>query len=148
MIEKSLDNINFKMIDGVASQNGLNNLYTYTDKKPKLGRTYYRIYQMSPFNEAVMVSKSEMITIVGNGQSIITYPNPVASTLFVEVLDADNTEGVLEVYDILGRLVASKNFVKDQIRYELEVGDLLMGQYVVRVRYADGKSVATKILKL
>ena len=95
-----------------------------------------------------MVSKSEMITIVGNGQSIITYPNPVASTLFVEVLDADNTEGVLEVYDILGRLVASKNFVKDQIRYELEVGDLLMGQYVVRVRYADGKSVATKILKL
>ena len=146
MIEKSLDNVNFKMIDGVASQNGANNLYTYTDKKPKVGRTFYRIYQMSPFNEAVMVSKSEMITIIGTGSSIITYPNPVSSTLFVEVI-ADNTEGVLEVYDVLGRLVKTKNFVKDQVRYELEVGDLVNGTYIVKVLYLDGNSVATKFLK-
>ena len=146
MIEKSLDNVHFMMIDGVASKNESNNLYTYTDKKPKVGRTFYRIYQMSPINEAVMVSKSEMITIIGDGSSIITYPNPVTSTLFVEVI-ADNTEGVLEVYDVLGRLIKTKNFVKGQVRYELEVGDLLIGTYIVRVLYLDGNSVATKFLK-
>lgn len=82
-------------------------------------------------------------------KSLLTYPNPIGSTLFVEVL-AENmldTEGVLEVYDVLGQVVKTKNFVKDQVRYELEVGDLVSGNYIIRVRFSDGKSVATKILK-
>ena len=147
MIEKSIDNVHFNMIDGVASQNGANNLYTFTDSKPKLGTNFYRIYQMSPNNEEVFISKTEKVVFTKDNQHIITYPNPVGSTLFVEVVDAENTEGVLEVYDVLGRLIKTKNFVKDQIRYELEVGDLMTGNYVVRVRFSDGKSVATKVLK-
>jgi Secretion system C-terminal sorting domain len=148
MIEQSADNKEFTLVGTVASQNGANNVYTFVDSKPKMGQSFYRIHQMTPANEDVFMSKTEKVMLMEAGKSIIVYPNPVGSILFVEVVDAQNTEGVIYVYNSLGSLVKKQDFVKDQIRYTLELGDLAQGTYIVRVRQTDGKTATAKITKL
>jgi hypothetical protein len=148
MIEQSADNKSFTLIGTIASQNASNNVYKFMDSKPKMGQSFYRIHQMTPANEDVFMSKTEKVMLMEAGKSIIVYPNPVGSILFVEVVDAQNTEGVIYVYNSLGSLVKKQNFVKDQIRYTLDLAELAQGNYIVRVRQDDGKTATAKITKL
>ena len=147
VIEKSTDNVNFSTIGTVISQNLPNNLYTFIDPKPKMGRAFYRIHQMSPIGEEVMMSKTEKVVIADKGQSLVTYPNPVGATLFVEALDAENTEGVIEIYNEIGSLVKTQQFTSNQIRYEINTNDLGKGNYVLKMRRSDGTISTTKISK-
>jgi hypothetical protein len=147
MIEKSVDNVNFTLIGTVASQNLPNNLYSFVDPKPKMGRAYYRIRQMTPVDEELMVSKIEKVTIAEKGQSVVTYPNPVGAALFVEVVDAENTEGVIEIYNAVGALVKTQRFTSNQVRYEINTNDLGKGNYVLKIRRNDGTISTTKISK-
>jgi hypothetical protein len=147
VIEKSTDNVNFAPIGTVTSQNLPNNLYTFVDPKPKMGRAFYRIHQMSPIGEEVMMSKTEKVVIADKGQLLVTYPNPVGATLFVEALDAENTEGVIEIYNEIGSLVQTQQFTSNQIRYEINTNDLGKGNYVLKMRRSDGTISTTKISK-
>lgn len=147
IIEKSTDNVTFSPIATITSQNLPNNLYTFTDPKPKMGRAFYRIHQMSPLGDEVMMSKTEKIVIADKGQTLVAYPNPVGSVLFVEALDAENTEGVIEIYNEVGALVQTQKFTSNQIRYEINTNDLGKGTYVLRIRRSDGTVSSTKISK-
>lgn len=147
IVEKSTDNVNFAPIGTITSQNLPNNLYSFTDPKPKMGRAFYRIHQMSPLGEEVMMSKTEKVVIADKGQTLAAYPNPVGSTLFVEALDAENTEGVIEIYNEIGALVQTQKFTSNQIRYEINTSDLGKGTYVLKIRRSDGTISSTKISK-
>ena len=147
MIEKSVDNVNFDLIGTVASQNLPNNLYTFADPKPKLGRAFYRIHQMTLSNDEVMMSKVQKITITDKGQALVTYPNPVGSTLFVEVVDTENAEGTIEIYNSVGSLVKTQQFTANQVRYEVNTEELGKGNYILKIRKADGSVSTTKISK-
>ncbi len=147
VIEKSIDNINFSPIGTITSQNLPNNLYSFADPKPKMGRAFYRIHQMSPIGEEVMMSKTEKVVIADKGQTLAAYPNPVGATLFIEALDAENTEGVIEIYNEIGSLVKTQKFTSNQIRYEIDTNDLGKGTYVLKMRRSDGTISTTKISK-
>ena len=147
MIEKSADNVNFTLIATVASQNLPNNLYAFVDTKPKTGRAFYRIHQMTPQEQEVAMSKTEKVIVAQLGQSLVTYPNPVGSTLFVEVIDADNTEGSIEIYNEMGSLVKVQKFTANQVRYEVNTEGLGKGNYILKIRRTDGTISTTKISK-
>lgn len=147
IVEKSVDNVNFDVIGTVASQNLPNNLYAFSDPKPKMGRAFYRIHQMTLNNDEVMMSKVQKVTIADKGQAVVTYPNPVGSTLFVEVVDADNAEGTIEIYNSIGALVKTQQFTSNQVRYEVNTEGLGKGNYILKIRKADGSVSTTKISK-
>jgi hypothetical protein len=147
MIEKSVDNVNFTLIGTVASQNLPNNLYSFVDPQPKMGRAFYRLHHITPLDQDIAMSKTEKVTLAEQGQSLVTYPNPVGATLFVEVVDTDNTEGVIEIYSESGRLVKTQKFTANQVRYEVDTTPLARGNYVLKIRKADGTISTTQISK-
>ena len=146
-VEKSVDSINFALIGTVASQNFANNVYAFIDPQPKLGRSYYRIHQLTPLNADIMWSKMEKVMLVEDVLSIIVYPNPVNTSVFIEVVNGENTEGSIEVYNSLGSLVKKQDFIIKQIRYEVDLTELAVGPYIIRVRRNDGKTAIAKITK-
>ena len=77
----------------------------------------------------------------------MTYPNPVNNQLFVEVLDTENTEGVIEIYSSMGSLMKSQKFTKEQVRYELDMSELPIGSYILKIRQNNGDSKSAKINK-
>jgi SprB repeat/Secretion system C-terminal sorting domain len=147
MIEKSADNVNFSLIGTVASQNLPNNLYNFSDPEPKQGRSFYRIHQMSMQDVDVNMSKTERVVVAEQGQALVSYPNPAGANLFVEVVDMDNTEGVIEIYSETGALVKTQRFTANQVRYEVDTNNLGTGNYFVKVRRADGSVSTTKFSK-
>jgi Secretion system C-terminal sorting domain len=79
---------------------------------------------------------------------MLVYPNPIDKTVFVEVLNGENTEGSFEVYNALGILVKTQYFIKNQVRYELDLGELASGNYIVRIRQNDGQTATAKMTKM
>jgi Secretion system C-terminal sorting domain/SprB repeat len=147
MIEKSVDNVNFTLIGTVASQNSPNNLYNFSDPEPKQGRSFYRIHQMTLQNADVNMSKTERVVMAAPNQALVSYPNPAGANLFVEIVDMDNTEGVIEIYSEAGALVKTQRFTANQVRYEVDTNNLGTGSYFVKVRRADGTVTTTKFSK-
>jgi hypothetical protein len=147
MIEKSVDNVNFTLIGTVASQNSPNNLYNFSDPEPKQGRSFYRIHQMTLQNADVNMSNTERVVMAAPNQALVSYPNPAGANLFVEIVDMDNTEGVIEIYSEAGALVKTQRFTANQVRYEVDTNNLGTGSYFVKVRRADGTVTTTKFSK-
>ena len=131
----------------VASQNLPNNLYNFSDPEPKQGRAFYRIHHITMTDQDIAMSKTEKVTVAEQGQALVTYPNPVGSTLFVEVVDTENTEGSIEIYNSTGALVKTQKFTANQVRYEINTESLGKGNYVLKIRKADGSISTTKISK-
>ena len=148
LIEKSNDGINYTTIGSVASQNKANNLYRFADVEPKMGRSFYRIHQISLDNIDVKTTDAKKILMGLSGQSVLTYPNPAQSSVFVEVLDADNAEGTIEVYNHIGILVRTQKFTSNQMRYEINTDNLSSGTYILKIRRSDGDVKSVKISKL
>ncbi len=149
LIERSSDNVNFALIGTIASINTANNLYAFMDEHPKMGQSFYRIRQLSTIDAPIFTSKTEKILLIEAGKSVIAYPNPVGSTVFVELLDSDNTEGgVLELYNALGALQKTQNFTTNQTRFEWDLSAFAQGNYLIRVRRESGKTATAKINKL
>lgn len=148
LVEKSLDGITFTTIGTVASQNQNNNLYRFADVEPKMGRSFYRIRQITMDDTNVNVTQAKKVVMGQNGVSVLTYPNPAQSSIFVEVLDTDNAEGTIEIYNHIGRLVQTQQFTKDQLRYQINTENLASGTYILKIRRADGNIQSVKITKL
>lgn len=147
LVEKSIDGVNFTTIGEINSQNGSNNLYRFADKEPKMGRSFYRIHQVMMDNTDVKTTEAKKV-VVGQNQGVLTYPNPARSSVFVEVLDADNAQGVIEVYNHVGSLIQSQRFESNQMRYQINTENLPTGTYIVKIRNANGDVRSVKINKL
>ena len=147
MIEKSIDGINFNKIGEVVSQNGTNNLYRFADTEPKMGRSFYRVHQVTLDETDVRTTDAKKV-LLGEGQTVLTYPNPAQSSVFVEVLDAENAEGVIEIYNHVGSLVQTQRFTSNQMRYQVNTDNLPTGTYILKIRRADGDVKSVKINKL
>ncbi|MBL7818343.1 MAG: T9SS type A sorting domain-containing protein [Saprospiraceae bacterium] len=148
LIEKSVDGSSFVRIGEVASQNRANNLYRFSDVEPKMGRSFYRVRQVAMDGTEVNTTQAKKVMIGQNGQTILTYPNPAQSTMFVEVLDAENVDGTIEIYNHVGRLIQSQPFTSDQMRYQINTDNLATGSYILKIRRSDGNVQTTKITKL
>jgi Secretion system C-terminal sorting domain/SprB repeat len=148
LIEKSIDGINFDKIGEVASQNGGNNLYRFVDAEPKRGRSFYRVHQVAALGNIDVATTAAKKVLVGQNQGVLTYPNPAQSSVFVEVLDVDNAEGIIEIYNHIGSLIQTQRFDKTQSRYQVNIENLPTGTYILKIRNADGNSNSVKINKL
>ena len=147
MVERSADGKDFELVAEISSQNNANNVYRFVDKEPKMGRSFYRLKHIENDGNISYTAAKKTVIYINGGEPVMAYPNPVNNQLFVEVLDVENTEGVIEIYNSNGTMLKSQNFNKDQVRYEINMAGLPVGNYILRVLQADGTSRSIKVSK-
>ncbi|MEL6667405.1 MAG: T9SS type A sorting domain-containing protein [Bacteroidota bacterium] len=71
------------------------------------------------------------------------YPNPVSHTLYVE---GDRPAEVLVLYNAIGQKIREERIAHTNFRYELAVGDLAAGVYILVLQDDTGRSYQTRII--
>jgi HYR domain/Secretion system C-terminal sorting domain len=147
VVESSADGVNFEKVAEVPAQIKPVGIYRYMDENPKMGRSFYRIKHIENDGNITYTTKKQSVIYINGGDKVMAYPNPTNNQVFFEVLDVDNNDGIIEVYNELGKLVKSQNFTKNQVRYELNTSELPTGIYIVKIRSANNDVKTVKISK-
>ena len=146
-VEYSDDGNNFVMMAKVHSQNGTTNNYAYEYADPKIGRNFFRI-KHNEENGDVSYSDIRQTIIATQQGELITYPNPTANKLYVELLSATSLDGTIDVFNAIGKLMVHQNFDKGQSRYEIDMSNLAPGTFILKITTADGETQTAKVNKL
>lgn len=108
-IEKSLDMINWELVDEVVGFGNSNQTLDYqlVDKNPFSGISYYRLIQID-YNGDSKIYDPISVECYPENNYINLYPNPTyeVSTL-VFFYNGNNTQEKIEILDITGRVVKS-----------------------------------------
>jgi HYR domain/Secretion system C-terminal sorting domain len=147
VVESSADGVNFAKVAEVPAQIKAVGIYRFMDEKPKMGRSFYRIMHIENDGNITYTAKKQSVLYINGGDKAMAYPNPTNGQIFVEVLDVDNNEGIIEVYNELGKLVKTQNFAKSQVRYEINTSELATGIYILKIRSANNDVKTIKFIK-
>ncbi len=147
VIERSSDGKNFTELADVKSQNKMKNIYRFDDVEPKMGRAFYRVKHVEADGVISYSEAKKSVIYINGGDRVMAYPNPVSNQLFIEILDTENSEGVISLYNLNGTLVKTQKFTKEQTRYEIKTTDLPIGLYVVKIKQANGSVETLKFNK-
>jgi hypothetical protein len=85
------------------------------------------------------------VNIIDDSTGISLWPNPVSSTLKIEVKSTKNLGVLYQIYTIDGKLMISKQS-SDNIT-SISMAHLPQGTYVLMVRYSDKRTLKFKIIK-
>jgi hypothetical protein len=86
------------------------------------------------------------VTSIDENTDISIWPNPVATTLNIEVKSIKNLGILYQLYTIDGKLLESKQSADN--RTTLNMMHYAQGTYVLMVRYADKRTLKFKIIKI
>lgn len=89
---------------------------------------------------ATATSVSTTISVEDN---IITYPNPATNSFFIKTNFKSQIK--LDVYDITGKLIISKQLMNADIN-EINTTDINSGLYLLRISDFDGNIKTKKLL--
>jgi Secretion system C-terminal sorting domain len=146
-VERSSDGVLFESIYEKPSSLRALNIYAFIDQSPKKGRAYYRIQSKNIVTGNMSYTKPKLVVLYGEGdQSLLIYPNPASTQVYVEILDTENPEGTIDLVDNMGRVLKTITFTKNTSRYSIDLSNLSKGVYYIKVQEADGKIKATKIV--
>jgi hypothetical protein len=153
-IERSFDGIKYEQMGFVNSKSADGNSnsqlnYQFTDLNP-VGKTqYYRLKQIDQNGD---FSYSNIVVLKTPGRTFLSggiFPNPVISDVNIKVQSAVIERPKLEVFDIGGRLVASKLVQLEQgsNKISLPVQHLKAGTYFIRMVSSGGNILNDKFVK-
>jgi hypothetical protein len=141
-IERSADGQQWSAIgtvDGSGTSSEVN-AYTWIDRYPLAGTSYYRIRQ-TDYNGAGDVSDKRAIVRDAGALAFSVYPNP-GDGLFNIVGVAPEAE--LRVYDIQGREVA----VRTEGQQRLDLRHASEGHYIIEVRLSDAIKPRRQLIQI
>ncbi len=101
--------------------------YAFADETPLATVNYYRLKQVDVEGKS-SYSATVSVNFKGNGKQLSVFPNPANDRLNL-VSDRFDTEGVVEIYDLSGRLVQSVQNTATQ----LDISRLNAGLYQLRL---------------
>ncbi len=150
-IQRSGDGMNFTAIDNVQSKMTINTndyelQYSYTDKNPIAGTSYYRVKLIGKNGYMNQTPVAQININLITGTKI--YPTLVQNnTVFIE---SDKTlhSARLEFFDLSGRKISETNWDSLSGRQSTEIaksGYLPTGTYVARLT-ADGQNVKNQLI--
>lgn len=138
-IERSLDGRKFEKIGTVRGHGTTNNAqqYAFMDRTPQKGTNYYRLRQVD-FNGDSELSKLLHVKFNAGAESlaIAVVPNPCQDgQCSVRLAGLDNSQPVaIEVSDLTGRRVFSKQLAADQSSFEIPKLDTGRGIYILTAK--------------
>lgn len=145
IVEKSVDQLNFKPLINVKTNNStlLVTDYAAIDSIPYNGKNYYRIVMVNN-NGVKSYSGIRMIDITGNKQSLVTvYPNPALTHFTIKTEAVTNRKRNILITDLSGKLVKSLSFNNSGIQ-TVYTNELVNGTYLIQI--TDNNN--SKVIKL
>ncbi|MFZ1800294.1 MAG: T9SS type A sorting domain-containing protein [Chitinophagaceae bacterium] len=140
-VERSSNATDYAGINTVPAK-GVASNYSYTDKNPLDGISYYRIRENAANGTNTF---SPVVKVVFNDNGIISlYPNPAKNTVTVKGLNK-NVTAIIKITDMQGREISSQNFTQSSSA-TLNIRALAIGTYFVQVAQ-DNKIVRLKLIR-
>ena len=143
VIERSTDNINFEILENVASVNVDQETHTYgrQDLQPDFGYNYYRIKEIFT-NGIYRYSPTKKVHFDLNLSKVNVYPNPATTEVFLKTGDYTGQSAKIEIYNSLGILMTTENFdalPEDPIRFSTK--EFTSGVYLFYIQVADRNAI-------
>ncbi|HVX51267.1 MAG TPA: discoidin domain-containing protein, partial [Chitinophagaceae bacterium] len=135
IVERTSDNMYYKVIDTVYAQNDgdYTEIYNVSDVQPRKGMNYYRL---RIFDNAGKTSFSPIVAVkFNNVLPPKLYPNPANS--FLNIVQGNEAIRQVNIYTVMGRPVVSIQFGASQGSMRLPVYNLSSGLYFVEIRTKD-----------
>jgi len=140
-VERSSNANDYAGINTVPAK-GVASNYSYTDKNPLSGTSYYRIRENAANGTNTF---SAVVKIVFNDNSVISlYPNPAKNTVTVKGLNK-NATATIRITDMNGREISKQNCTQSSSA-TLNIRALAQGSYFVLVEQ-NGKVTKLRIVK-
>ncbi len=133
-IERSADGVNFKTIGTItgAGNSYASINYSFTDKNPVYGISYYRLKQ-TDYNGVFKVFNVVSVSYL-NKSSIKIGPNPATKELNI-IIDGDMGTGIVKLYNTTGAIVKRVELTSSYAK--LNINDLPVGNYMVVISAND-----------
>ncbi|MBS1731153.1 MAG: T9SS type A sorting domain-containing protein [Bacteroidetes bacterium] len=140
-VERSMNANDYVDINTIPAK-GVASKYSYTDKNPLDGISYYRIKENTANGTNTF---SPVVKVVFNDNGVISlYPNPAKNTVTVKGLNK-NTTATIRITDMNGREI-SKQYFSQSSTAMLNIRTLAQGSYFVLVEQ-NGKITKLRIVK-
>ena len=142
ILERSYDAVNFSEVTRIAGAGNSieENNYAYTDYEYYGGSMYYRLKQVDYDGKRIV---SETIVVKCTDYEldpvVSVFPNPFRSEITLSLTNFANKPATVEIFDIMGTLVMSKDIDATGNEYEavLNLDNLSSATYTIRVSTAD-----------
>lgn len=144
-VEKSVDGVNFKEIgqQTAAGNSFIRINYSFTDKNPTVGRSYYRLKAVD-FDGYTEYFNVDIIDYSGK-RAVTVYPNPYTNENITIALNFSVDENAsAEIFDVSGQHVTSFHFTGNTFTSAL---DLKPGVYIVKVTTLSGAYLSRFVAK-
>ncbi|MEL6250860.1 MAG: glycoside hydrolase family 9 protein [Bacteroidota bacterium] len=132
-IERSIDGQMFERVGRVLAK-GSEEEYAFTDQNPPVGKLYYRLKEIEVDGN---FSYSEVRTVFVNGMfGLKASPNPMRNFFEVEVKIGANASFKLEVLDMKGRLIESREGAsgpQNVYLYRMDAETFSQGIYLIKL---------------
>jgi hypothetical protein len=135
-VQRSIDGNDWEDIATIEGAGTVNQTmdYSHVDREPLLGISYYRLKQ-TDFDGNFEIFDPVAITYEVEIVGLLISPNPVKEVINISTDGAVyNDLNVIRIYDSKGEVVLHNNLVGNLENYELQVGELASGVYIVKSR--------------
>ena len=131
------------IVSGAGNSN-TTNYYSFTDKAPLNGSSYYRLSQ-TDYNGKITIYKWVAVKRIQSGMELVVYPNPVKGDE-IRFLHFDDKEAMVaySISDMQGRKVQEG---KIDLKSALTLLNLQDGLYVLSLYYTDKETVRLQFAK-
>lgn len=139
IIERGTDGRHFTAIGQVVAAGFSNTMrqYTFTDNHPVNGNNYYRLRTIDKDNKAAL---SDIRRVRNEGiADVRIYPNPVSHLLNVAINADKRTGGQLQVMDLSGKMIYTKNLQLPQGSsiIAVDLDNQAAGTYIIKIQLAE-----------
>jgi hypothetical protein len=147
-VEHSSNGITFKTVDAVASkQSALLHNYNFVHTTIAEGRNFYRV-KLTDLNGHSAYTNIASITTAGK-QSMVVKPNPVTTTVHLQLVATKDEIATIRIIDAGGKLVRTETckVVKGQNMITFSAVSFTPGAYMIEAILSTGKT-STSLIKL
>ncbi len=140
-IQKSADATSFTDIGVIVATNNTAATTNYSFIDVAFTTTSY--YRLKIVTADGTISYSNILVVKNGTQpKLSTYPNPVTNTLTISGLKGGE---VLNMYDVSGKLLLTKNIPFNTATFSVNVSQLTVGMYYIKVISSDTNTIQTII---
>lgn len=132
-IERSADGNLFTKIGRVEGHGttGITQQYRFTDAAPFTGNNYYRLAQID-FDGRKNYSGVRLLIFNGQAGILKVSPNPVKSTLHVQLPQRASGQVALQMYNLSGLKVLVQSVPAGTLQMDADISNLAPGVYILR----------------
>ncbi|MBK9012932.1 MAG: T9SS type A sorting domain-containing protein [Saprospiraceae bacterium] len=146
-VQRSNDGVNFSnlAIMPQAQEAGMHS-YAFADYFPKKGNAFYRV-EILASDQHVKYSSQKLVQRFDSKQNFMAHPNPVNSELTIESKGVVETDIIVDVLNLQGKLVETMTINAATLTKSVDLGHLQSGTYLLRLRYNNGVREVIKFVK-